>query len=204
MARINLLPWREAARRRRQRDLAIAAASALAVVLLIGVLLKVQLAAMIDAQQARNAFLDAEVAVLDRQLREIDALERRQAELLARMTVIQRLQASRPQVVRMLDQLVDAVPAGVFLTRLEQDQGRVTIEGRAQSNARVSGLMRTIEAASWIGRPTLLLIENQDETGTGFSHFRLGFELQRPPSKAREAAEVAATGKSTGKPTGKH
>ncbi len=195
MARINLLPWREAARRRRQRELAIAAATALGVVLLIGVLLKVQLAATIDAQQARNAFLEAQVAVLNQRLREIDALEQRKAELWARIETIQRLQASRLEIVHMLDQLVDAVPDGVFLTTLEQDRERVTIEGRAQSNARVSDVMRNIEASAWIGRPTLLLIENKDETGTGFSHFRLGFEQQRPPSDAREQAAVAAAGK---------
>ncbi len=195
MARINLLPWREAARRRRQRELAIAAATALGVVLLIGVLLKVQLAATIDAQQARNAFLEAQVAVLNQRLREIDALEQRQAALWARIETIQRLQASRLEIVHMLDQLVDAVPDGVFLTTLEQDRERVTIEGRAQSNARVSDVMRNIEASAWIGRPTLLLIENKDETGTGFSHFRLGFEQQRPPSDAREQAAVAAAGK---------
>jgi type IV pilus assembly protein PilN len=185
MARINLLPWREAARRRRQRDLAITAASALGLVLLLGVLLKVQLEAMIDAQQARNAFLEAQVMVLNRRLREIDALATRQAERWAQMEVIQRLQASRPELVHMLDQLADAVPVGVFLTRLEQEQGRVTIEGRAQSNAHVSRLMRRIQASDWIGRPSLLLIENKDETGTGLSHFRLGFGQRRPRSEER-------------------
>ncbi|MBK5931749.1 PilN domain-containing protein [Halochromatium salexigens] len=195
MAHINLLPWREAARRRRQRDLAITAAAALGLVLLIGVLLKVQLEAVIDAQQARNAFLEARVAVLDRRLREINALEQRKADLLARMEVIQRLQASRPEIVHMLDQLVDAVPAGVFLTQLKQEQGEVTIEGRAQSNAHVSRLMRTIQDSEWIGSPNLLLIENKDETGTGFSHFRLSFNQQRPPSDASEDTAVVAAEK---------
>jgi len=196
MARINLLPWREQERRRRQRDLGIFAAAALGSVLLVGVLLKFQIDAMIDAQGARNAYLEGQIAVLNRRIREINELEKKKADLLARMGVIQALQESRPEIVRLLDQLVDAVPAGLFLTRLQQEGGRVTIEGRAQSNARVSALMRNIEASAWIGKPELLLIENKDETGTGFSHFRLRFEQTRPASvKADEGLALTLGGR---------
>ena len=186
MARINLLPWREQDRRRRQRELGIAALAALASVLLIGVLLKVQIDAMIDAQRARNIYLEGQIAVLNRHIREINELEKKKVDLLARMGVIQELQESRPEIVHLLDQLVDAVPAGVFLTNLQQQGERVTVEGRAQSNARVSALMRNIESSAWIGKPELLLIENKDQTGTGFSHFRLRLDQQRPPSAAGE------------------
>jgi type IV pilus assembly protein PilN len=116
--------------------------------------------------------------VLNRRIREIKELEEKKAELLARMGVIQELQQSRPEIVHLLDRLVDAVPSGVFLTKLEQEAGRVTLEGRAQSNARVSALMRNIEASAWIAKPELLLIENKDQTGTGFSHFRLRFQQE--------------------------
>jgi type IV pilus assembly protein PilN len=186
MARINLLPWREQDRRRRQRELGIAALAALASVLLIGVLLKVQIDAMIGAQRARNIYLEGQIAVLNRHIREINELEKKKVDLLARMGVIQELQESRPEIVHLLDQLVDAVPAGVFLTNLQQQGERVTVEGRAQSNARVSALMRNIESSAWIGKPELLLIENKDQTGTGFSHFRLRLDQQRPPSAAGE------------------
>ena len=186
MARINLLPWREQDRRRRQRELGIAALAALASVLLIGVLLKVQIDAMIDAKRARNIYLEGQIAVLNRHIREINELEKKKVDLLARMGVIQELQESRPEIVHLLDQLVDAVPAGVFLTNLQQQGERVTVEGRAQSNARVSALMRNIESSAWIGKPELLLIENKDQTGTGFSHFRLRLDQQRPPSAAGE------------------
>ncbi|WP_462321368.1 PilN domain-containing protein [Halochromatium sp.] len=180
MARINLLPWREQQRRRRKRDLAIVAAAALGSALLIGVLLKIQLDAMIDAQRARNVYLEGQIAILNRRIREVNELEKKKADLLARMGVIQDLQESRPEIVHLLDQLVDVVPAGVFLIELEQEGGRITVEGRAQSNARVSALMRNIESSAWIGKPELLLIENKDETGTGFSHFRLRFDQRRP------------------------
>jgi type IV pilus assembly protein PilN len=195
MARINLLPWREQERRRRKRDLGLIALAAIGSVLLIAVLLKLQIDAMIDAQQARNAYLEGQIAVLNRRIREINELEKKKADLLARMGVIQDLQESRPEIVHLLDRLVDAVPAGVFLTRLQQEGGRITIEGRAQSNARVSALMRNIESSAWIGKPDLLLIENKDETGTGFSHFRLRFEQQRPQPVADEDAVALAAGR---------
>ncbi|MEA1049346.1 PilN domain-containing protein [Lamprobacter modestohalophilus] len=195
MARINLLPWREQERRRRQRDLVLIAVAALGSMLLIGVLLKVQFDAMIDAQRARNLYLEGQITVLNRRIREIDELEKKKADLLARMGVIQELQESRPEIVHLLDRLVDAVPVGVFLTRLQQEGARITIEGRAQSNARVSALMRNIESSAWIGKPELLLIENKDETGTGFSHFRLRFEQQRLQSTAGEDAIALTVGR---------
>ncbi|NBC49848.1 MAG: pilus assembly protein PilN [Gammaproteobacteria bacterium] len=182
MARINLLPWREAARRRRQRDLGMIALISVAMVLLSGFALKVQFDAMLAAQNARNSFLEGQIAVLNRRIREINQVEQRKADLLARMDVIQRLQESRPEIVHLVDELVDAVPAGVFLTSLRQEGEQLTIEGRAQSNARVSALMRNIDASDWVGGSQLVLIENKDETGTGFSHFRLGFKQRRPGS----------------------
>ncbi|MEA3639674.1 MAG: PilN domain-containing protein [Lamprobacter sp.] len=195
MARINLLPWREQERSRRKRDLGLIAFAALGAVFLIGVLLKAQLDAMIDAQRARNDYLEEQIAVLNRRIREINELEEKKADLLARMDVIQALQESRPEIVHLLDRLVDAVPAGVFLTQLQQEGGRITLEGRAQSNARVSALMRNIDSSAWIGQPELLLIENKDQTGTGFSHFRLRFEQQRPQSAADEEALSRAAGR---------
>lgn len=193
MARINLLPWREAARRRRQRDLGIIAAAALGAVLLTGILLKLQLDAMINAQQARNRYLEGQVAVLNRRIQEINELEKQKADLLSRMNVIQQLQESRPEIVHLLDQLVDAVPVGIFLTSLKQEGPNVTVEGRAQSNARVSAFMRNIEAADWVSKPVLMLIENKDQTGTGFSHFRLGFGQQQP-QRGQSEEQAARSG----------
>ena len=190
MARINLLPWREAERSRRQKDFAIAAFSAAAAVLLIGLVLRFQLESMIDAQEGRNDLLSNEIRLLDVRIKEVRELEATKADLLARMDVIQELQQSRPEIVHLFDEVVDAIPEGVYLTRLTQTGSQIVVEGRAQSNARVSAFMRKINAAEWINDPVLLLIENKDQTGTGLSHFRLGF-AQKRQEQATEQAMVA-------------
>jgi type IV pilus assembly protein PilN len=187
MARINLLPWREEARRRRLRDFAIAAGAAVATVILIGMGVRLQIQSMIDGQTDRNQRLEQEIAQLNVRIREIDDLEAQKARLLARMNVIQQLQESRPEVVHLFDELVTAIPEGVFVTRVSQQNNRVEVEGRAQSNARVSAFMRNIQASNWIGQPQLLVIENKDQTGTGLSHFRLGFTQQRVEESEQQA-----------------
>ena len=189
MARINLLPWREAERRRRQREIAAIAGIALATVLLIGFALRLHVEGMISDQEARNRYLQGQISTLDDQIREIEGLEETKADLLARMDVIQQLQESRPEVVHLFDELVIGIPEGVYLTNVTQRGRSVVVEGRAQSNARVSAFMRNIEDSEWIGRPLLMLIEHKDKTGTGMSHFRLRFE------------QLSSTGKEPGTTT---
>ncbi|MBK5967855.1 MULTISPECIES: PilN domain-containing protein [Thiorhodovibrio] len=179
MARINLLPWREERRQRRQRDFVSAIIAGVVVTLLAGFAVQMQFSSMIDSQNRRNEYLTEEIRKLDEIIKEIDRLESRKQDLLARMKIIQTLQESRPEIVRLFDELVRAIPEGVFLVDLKQNDGNITVQGRAQSNARVSALMRNIEDSEWIGSPQLLVIENKDQTGTGLSHFRLSFKQQR-------------------------
>ncbi|HYN76493.1 MAG TPA: PilN domain-containing protein [Lamprocystis sp. (in: g-proteobacteria)] len=188
MARINLLPWREAERRRRRREFAIAGGVSLGLALLAAALVHFQVEAWISGQGARNQFLDDQIAQLNLQIKEIETLEKTKADLLARMNIIQQLQQSRPEVVRLFDELVSTLPEGVFLTRLEQNGRGVVVEGRAQSNARVSSFMRNVEGSAWIGHPRLLLIEHKDKTGTGLSHFRLSFDQIQPGVTASTTA----------------
>ena len=178
MTRINLLPWREEARQRRHKEFAAAGGLALVFTLLLAVLVHLQIEERIGDQQARNQLLEGEIAQLNRQIKEIEDLEKIKADLLSRMEIIQELQESRPEIVRLFDELVVAIPEGVYLTKLEQNGRAVVVEGRAQSNARVSAFMRSIEASEWIGSPRLLLIE--DKTGTGLSQFRLAFDQVSP------------------------
>jgi type IV pilus assembly protein PilN len=182
MTRINLLPWREEARQRRRKEFAAAGGLALVFTLLLAVLVHVQIEGRIGDQQARNQLLEGEIAQLNRQIKEIEDLEKIKADLLSRMEIIQELQESRPEIVRLFDELVVAIPDGVYLTKLEQTGRTVIVEGRAQSNARVSAFMRSIEASEWIGGPRLLLIE--DKTGTGLSQFRLAFDQVSPTANA--------------------
>jgi type IV pilus assembly protein PilN len=172
MARINLLPWREAERKRHKREFAIASAIALGLSAVAALLVHIQIETWIDGQETRNRFLADQISQLERQIKEIKSLEETKANLLARMNIIQQLQESRPEVVRLFDELVSTIPDGVFLTKLEQTGRNVVLEGRAQSNARVSAFMRNVEGSGWIGNPRLLLIENKDKTGLSFDQIR--------------------------------
>ncbi len=191
MTRINLLPWREEARQRRRQEFAVAGGLALVFTLLLAVLVHLQIEGRIGDQLARNQLLEGEIAQLDRQIKEIQDLEKIKADLLSRMEIIQQLQESRPEIVRLFDELVVAIPEGVYLTKLEQNGRAVVVEGRAQSNARVSAFMRNIEASQWIGSPRLQLIE--DKTGTGLSQFRLAFD-QVSPAASPASTQMQAPG----------
>lgn len=192
MARINLLPWREVERKRRQRDLGVIAAAALVATLALGVGVHLEVERMIGSQESRNALLDSEIKELDVQIKEIEELEKTKASLLSRMDVIQQLQRSRPEIVHLFDDLVIAIPDGVYLTSVEQRGAIVVVEGHAQSNARVSAFMRNVEASAWIGNPSLLLIEHKEKTGTGLSNFKLQFNQKTAVDKEGEGQEAAA------------
>ncbi|MCK5091926.1 MAG: PilN domain-containing protein [Gammaproteobacteria bacterium] len=173
MARINLLPWRENLRKQRQREFGVMTAGALFFTLLLGFYVHLHISGMIDHQKSRNGFLKKEIAEMDRKIKEIKDLERTKAKLLARINVIQQLQSSRPEVVHLFDELVTRTPEGSYLINVTQKAKSVTINGRAQSNARVSSYMRNIDASEWLYSPSLQVIENKNKTGTGFSHFTM-------------------------------
>lgn len=180
MNRINLLPWREELRKKRQRSFLLSLLFALfvAAAVMFGWRLLVQ--AQIDNQQARNAFLRSEIAKVDEKLREIAALDKTKASILARMQVIQDLQARRPEAVHLMDELVTAMPEGVYLSSMVQSGRVVDLQGRAQSNARVSALMRNSEESEWLDNPQLQIVENKSEDkAAGFSEFRLVVQQKR-------------------------
>ncbi|MCG7983324.1 MAG: PilN domain-containing protein [Candidatus Thiodiazotropha lotti] len=173
MARINLLPWREAERKERQKEfgmmvLAGVLFSALAV---YGVHSIIQ--SQIEAQNQRNNFLKQEIKTVEKQISEIRDLDKTKQNLLARMNIIQELQSSRPQIVHLFDEVVTTLPMGVYLDQIDQTANKVTFEGQAQSNARVSSMMRNIDNSDWLEDPTLDFIESKEKTGTGYSHFKL-------------------------------
>ena len=159
MARINLLPWREERRRQRQKEfLVMLGGSALGAVVLAFAIVSWH-GAQVDGQRERNDYLKAEIATLDRHIAEIEALDEQKARLLARKEVIEQLQANRSQMVHLFDSLVRTIPDGVVLTSIRQEGELLRLEGRAQSNARVSSYMRMLETAGWMSRPELEIIE---------------------------------------------
>jgi len=183
MARINLLPWREAERKRRQREFAMMLATGLGATVLLGFGAHLHIDRLISLQQDRNAYLQNEIGEFNGQIKEIQDLEKTRANLLARMKVIQLLEQSRPEIVHLFDELVNAIPEGVYLTKFDQTDRVVVVQGRARSDGAVSAFMRNIEASKWIENPRLLLIEHKDQPGTGFRNFRLEFS-QSEPDKA--------------------
>lgn len=166
MARINLLPWREERRKQRQREFyGMLGFAALAGVVLSG-LLWFYYSQQISGQNDRNAFLETEIAKVKEQNKEIERLDKQKARLLARKAVIEELQGKRSQMVHLFDSLVRTIPDGVVLTALKQEGDILTLEGRTQSNARVSTYMRNLEGSGWMSSPELSIIEAKaQETG---------------------------------------
>lgn len=189
MARINLLPWREELRKQRQREFGFMVAGALFVTLLLGFYVHLHISGMIDHQKARNGFLKKEIALMDQKIKEIKDLEKTKAKLLARINIIQELQSSRPEIVHLFDELVTRTPDGSYLTEVKQKGKSVTINGRAQSNARVSSYMRNVDDSQWLGSPALQVIENKNKTGTGMSHFTLKVKQINKKAKPEEGAQ---------------
>lgn len=163
MARINLLPWREKLRKQRLREFGLMMLGALVLALAGMGYWHWFNQGLIDNQNDRNRYLERQIAKVDKEIAEIRELERTRQKLIARMKVIEDLQVSRPQIVHMFDELVTVVPDGAFLTKAAQRGKRLVLDGRAQSNARVSTYMRNIEASPWLSNPKLRIIENRDQ-----------------------------------------
>ena len=186
MAHINLLPWREKLRKQRQREFGMMILGALIVTVLGMGYWHLFVQGQIDHQNDRNRYLEGEIAKVDKQIREIRDLERTRQKLISRMKVIEDLQVSRPQIVHLFDELVTVVPDGAFLTELVQRGRSLVLNGRAQSNARVSTYMRNIEASPWMDSPQLSIIENKDvdQPSSKDNTFQLGLVQVVPKGDA--------------------
>jgi len=162
MPSINLLPWREAERQKRQRDFMVAlAGSFVAGVVVVGLVIFAY-NGMIDHQYDRNARLTAEIAELDKSITEINGLERQKERLLARMEIIEQLQKSRPEIVHLFDEVTRRLPEGVYLTTMKQAGTQVEMTGIAQSSTRVSALMRQIDSSDWLTDPGVNRVETTE------------------------------------------
>jgi type IV pilus assembly protein PilN len=199
MVRINLLPHREQKRQARQRQfISLAIALAVLGIAVVG-LVHVVIAARIDNQTSRNKLLQDEIVKLDEQIKEIDKLREQTQALLARKQIVETLQANRTEAVHLLDQLVRQLPDGLYLRSVKQTGGRVTLVGYAQSNARVSTLMRNIESSPWLTLPELVEIKSVPLEKQKINEFTLNLQLKRlaetpapgTPAKPPATAPVA-------------
>jgi type IV pilus assembly protein PilN len=196
--RINLLPHREQKRLARQRQfVSLVITLAILGVAVVG-LVHVYLAARIENQLSRNTLLKTEIAKLDAQIKEIDKLRDQIQQVIARKSVVETLQTNRNEAVHLLDQLVRQLPEGIYLRSVKQVDKKVTIVGYAQSNARVSTLMRNIEGSPWLEKPELVEIKlvampaAARTEPTRMNEFTLRFDIRRAATPALPAAGAPA------------
>ena len=167
MPSINLLPWRQALRQRRRKEFLIGIGAAVGLAALITLLTHLTVSSMIDSQNRRNELLKAEITELDKAIEQILALEEQKSAMISRMEVIDTLQASRPEVVKLFDQIVSTLPEGVYLTSVDQNGKKIEFNGVAQSSTRVSAFMRNIDASESLSSPELKVIQTGSNAGPG-------------------------------------
>jgi len=193
MSKINLLPWREERRKEQKQQfvtvLAIAAVTGFGGIYAINM----QVESQIAHQQARNEFVRQETTALDTRIAEIAELKKKRERLVDRMNVIQNLQGNRPLIVHVFDELAKGVPDGVFFTEIEQKGAGIAASGMAESNTRISNLMRNLDASASFAKPVLSKVETQTgaaaekQEDKAWSGFSMSFQIdQQDRTKAGE------------------
>jgi type IV pilus assembly protein PilN len=196
--RVNLLPHREERRKRARTHFAmLAGMTAVLGLAIVGAVYLVN-EGSISEQNERNAFMKQEIAKLDKEIDEIKKLKDEIAALLARKQVIETLQSDRAQTVYLLDEMVKQMPEGVFLRTVKQKGMGIEVVGYAQSNARVSALMRNIESSQWLASPNLVEIKATNLGKMRVSEFNMKFALKRLVVK--DDAKDAGKDKGAAKP----
>jgi type IV pilus assembly protein PilN len=190
MPSINLLPWRQELRQRRRKEFLVGVVSAVLLAGIVTLLANLVVSSMIDAQNRRNELLKSEIAELDKAIEQILALEEQKANMISRMEVIDRLQASRPEVVKLFDQIVSTLPEGVYLTSVKQSGKKIEFDGVAQSSTRVSAFMRNIDASETLSAPELKVIQTGSNAGPG-AQFTLFASQRAAPGAEEETAAPA-------------
>jgi type IV pilus assembly protein PilN len=174
--KINLLDWRTELTNFRQQQFAAMLGLGLVVAAGSVFMVTVGVQGAIDHQRERNAFLQGQIAEMDKKIKEIEELEKVKANLLARMKVIEELQASRTAMVHFFDEIVNTLPDGVYIKILKQAGSAVTVDGVAESNGRVSAYMKNIESSRWFAEPRLIVINTKDVAKRRQAEFQLQFK----------------------------
>jgi type IV pilus assembly protein PilN len=196
MIRVNLLPHREEARKRRQQQFGVLAGISLVLALVVAGAVWFFLDTQVRAQQDNVAYMKGEIAKLDKQIEEIRKIREETASLLAKKQVVEGLQSNRSEPVQLLDQLLRQLPEGVYLKAIKQVGPKVNLSGYAQSNARVSTLMRNLGASPYLENPELVEIKavpSPDKSGNRVNEFNMNISIKRAQAEdARTAAGKAA------------
>lgn len=173
MAHINLLPWREELRKQKKKEFFTVIAGTAIVFGGVVLLVHMYIAGMISYQESRNDILRQEIKTVEGKIKEISELERQKEQLIARMRVIEELQSNRPEIVHLFDEIAKIVPEGLYISSMVQKGKTITIDGNAQSNARVSAFMRRLEASAWFAEPKLSVISTKVSGGQTTREFSL-------------------------------
>jgi type IV pilus assembly protein PilN len=201
---VNLLPHREAARKRRREAFYVTLGMAVLAGCLIGGGVYAWYDAQISAQQAKNAVLKTEITRLDAQIKEIAGLQEEIAALRARQNAVEDLQGNRNLPVYLLEELVKQMPDGVYLTSMKQENQVVLVTGVAQSNERVSEVLRNLGNNSpWLTRPELIEITAKTislgaRDQRRVANFSMRIQLRRPTDVQKTAAAAAAAASQAG------
>lgn len=193
MAKINLLPWRAERRKLKQKEFGTMLGLAAVIAVGLSFLIVMYYNGQIRGQENRNAYLKGEIATIEKQLVEIDGLDKKKADLLSRKQAIECLQGQRSLMVHLFDDLVRTIPDGVKLNGIEQKGNKLTLNGSSQSNARVSAYMRNLQVSGWMGQPELTIIEARGgDKGLPYQ-FTLIATIRNPSTvENADATEVAA------------
>lgn len=185
MATINLLPWRAERRAAMQRQFLVILGGMAVLGALIVLVADQFVSGQIAHQNSRNTYLKQHIAELDRQVKEIQELEKRRAELLERMEIIQGLQGKRPIIVRIFDEVVRTMPDGAYFLDMTRTNESVQVSGKAESNNRVSSLMRRLDSSEWFKEPNLTAVKAAPDFGEQGSQFELSFKITSPDEEAK-------------------
>lgn len=190
MAKINLLPWREAHRAEKKKEFITLICVVLVAAVVVAFGWDRVVNGQISNQESRNQLLKGEIAKLDKQVEEIRELKKRRKDLLDRMQVIQELQGNRPEIVKLFDEFVRAVPDGVYFTKMTVKGDRISLEGFAESNNRVSALMRKLDASYKFSEPNLTKVQANDTLGEDGSRFEMRVKVITAPVEGDASAKA--------------
>ena len=191
MIPINLLPHRAERRKALRQQFAVLAVLTVVIGGIVWFLGHSVLERRISVQNQRNGFLESKIAELDKKIDEIKKLREQTQALLARKRVVETLQSSRTESVRLLDQLVRQLPEGIHLKTVKQTGQNVSVVGYATSNARVSTLMRNLAASPWIESPKLIQIKASKVGKSTLNEFSLTVRLTRPKEEVAPGGRAA-------------